>query len=299
MKGEFLVTLIFFCSALLAFSLPGQGEIARQEESSKKDSSEIHVRLRIATTTSLYDTGLWDYLEPAFEAECGCELDVLSTGTGIALEYGRRGDVDAVCVHAKGEEERFVAEGYGARRVPFAYNYFLIVGPRGDPAGLCGAEPLEAFRKLREGNATFVSRGDGSGTHLKEQDLWKLAGFADYEALLKAGEWYIESGRGMGPTLLLANEKNAYTLSDAGTYLSYKGKLELVPLVEQGGELLNVYSVIPCNPAKNPGVNREGAEKLVEFLTRAKTQKLIGDFRKQEFGKSLFIPCAGREPPGH
>lgn len=266
------------------------------EKAADDTSTQAGARLRIATTTSLYDTGLWDYLEPLFERHYGVELDVLSTGTGIALEYGRRGDVDAVCVHAKREEEAFVAEGYGTKRVPFAYNYFLILGPPDDPAGIRDASPVEAMRKLGPGMAPFVSRGDGSGTHLKEQELWRQAGFADYEAVRKTGSWYIESGRGMGPTLLLANEKRAYTLSDAGSFLSYRSKLELVPLIERGEALLNIYSVIPCATAKNPGVNDEGSAKLVEFLTSEKTQGLIGDFRKREFGKPLFLPCAGGEP---
>jgi tungstate transport system substrate-binding protein len=267
-----------------------------REGSPEEETSPVTTRVRIATTTSLYDTGLWDYLEPLFEKKYHLELDVLSTGTGIALEYGMRGDVDAVCVHAREKEEQFVREGYGTQRMPFAYNYFILVGPADDPAGIRGAKPLDAFRRLGEGRGTFVSRGDGSGTHLKERELWKLAGFADYETVRKAGAHYIESGRGMGPTLLLANEKRACTLSDMGTYLSYESKLDLVPLVEQGDELLNVYSVIPCNPAKIPGVNHEGAAKLAEFLTSPGIQELIGEFRKKEFGKSLFTPCAGKDP---
>ena len=184
-------------------------------------------RLRLATTTSLYDTGLWGYLEPMFEEKYTVELDIIYVGTGIALEYGRRGDVDIITVHSEAQEKQFLADGYGADRVPFAFNHFLIVGPIADPAGIKDLSPEEAFKKLMEGgNIGFVSRGDNSGTHSKEKTIWKQAGY-DYEVVRKAGEWYIEAGRGMGSTLLMANEKQAYTLSDAGTFLAYKGKIEL------------------------------------------------------------------------
>jgi tungstate transport system substrate-binding protein len=253
-------------------------------------------RLRVATTTSLYDTGLWSYLEPMFEEEYGVELDVLYAGTGIALEYGRRGDVDAITIHSKSRELEFVADGYGVERVPFAYNYFLIVGPEGDPAGIRGMSPEDAFKKLADtGTASFISRGDDSGTHGKEKAIWKAAGY-DYEAIQNAGEWYVEVGRGMGPTLLMASEKQAYTLTDMGTFIAYKGKIDLLPIVNQGDILLNVYSAIACNPEKNPKVNHEMAINLVNFITSTKIQELIGNYGVKEYGSQLFIPCAGAEP---
>lgn len=253
-------------------------------------------RLQVATTTSLYDTGIWDYLEPVFEEEYGVELDILYAGTGIALEYGRRGDVDVITVHAKSQELQFVAEGYGVERVPFAYNYFLIVGPESDPAGINGMSPEDAFRKLFETQSgSFVSRGDDSGTHGKEKAIWAEAGY-DYEAVRNAGQWYIEAGRGMGPTLLMASEKQAYTLTDMGTFLSYKGQIDLVPIVDKGSILLNVYSVIACNPEKNPNVSYEMAANLVNFLTSPEIQELISDYGVEDYGMQLFIPCAGNEP---
>ena len=253
-------------------------------------------RLRVATTTSLYDTGLWGYLEPIFEEEYAVELDILYAGTGIALEYGRRGDVDVIAVHSKSREEQYVAEGYGVERVPFAYNYFLIVGPENDPAGIKGMLPEEAFKRLVDtGTISFVSRGDDSGTHGKEKAIWKSAGY-DYETIQNAGEWYIETGRGMGPTLLMASEKQGYTLTDMGTFLSYKGKVDLVPTVDEGSILLNVYSVIAGNPETNPKVNYEMASNLVNFLTSPEIQQLIGDYGTEEYGMSLFTPCAGAEP---
>jgi tungstate transport system substrate-binding protein len=253
-------------------------------------------RLRVATTTSLYDTGLWGYLEPMFEEQYGVEMDVIYAGTGIAIEYGKRGDVDVITVHSKSRETAFVEEGYGLARVPFAYNYFLIVGPESDPAGIKGMLPEDAFRKLYgEGTGSFISRGDDSGTHGKEKSIWGAAGY-EYADVQNAGEWYVEAGRGMGPTLLMANEKQAYTLTDMGTFLSYSGDLDLVPIVDQGGMLLNVYSVIAGNPETNPKINAEMAQNMVTFLTSAEAQEIIGRYGLAEYGMRLFTPCAGNEP---
>ncbi len=253
-------------------------------------------RLRVATTTSLYDTGLWGYLEPMFEEQYNVELDVIYANTGMALEYGRKGDVDIITVHAKAREEKFVAEGYGVKRVPFAYNYFLIVGPAADPAGIKGMSPEAAFQKLMEtGSGSFVSRGDYSGTHSKEKAIWKAAGY-EYEAVTEAGKWYIEAGRGMGPTLLMASEKQGYTLSDMGTFLAYKDKLDLVSIVDKGDILRNVYSAIAINPEKNPKTKIEMANNLISFLTSPEIQKLIGEYGVKKYGMSLFTPCAGAEP---
>lgn len=254
-------------------------------------------RLRVATTTSLYDTGLWEYIEPVFEKKYGIDLDILPVGTGIALEYGRRGDVDVITVHSKSREQKFVEEGYGMKRVVFAYNYFIVVGPPADPAKIKGMSPEEAFRKLATSRSfSFVSRGDDSGTHSREIAIWKGAGVKNYDSLRKVGDWYIESGRGMGPTLLMADELQGYTLTDLGTFLAFRGKIELVPLIEHGQSLLNVYSIIACNPETNRGVNSEMALMLVEFLTSREVQGLIRKFGEKQYGVPLFIPCAGREP---
>ena len=253
-------------------------------------------RLKVATTTSLYDSGLWDYLAPSFEEEYGVKLDIIYAGTGIALEYGMGGDVDIIAVHSKSREEQFVAEGYGVERVPFAYNYFLIVGPADDPAGIKDMNPQDAFRAIYQtANSRFISRGDDSGTHGKEKAIWASAGY-DYEAVRTAGQWYVEAARGMGPTLLMASEINGYTLTDIGTFLSYKSELELVPLVEEGAILLNVYSAIAVNPESNPKTNIEMADNLIAFLTSAEGQELIGDYGIEQYGTPLFTPCAGAEP---
>ena len=204
--------------------------------------------------------------------------------------------MDVVAVHGKAREEQFVAEGYGVKRVPFAYNYFLIVGPEDDPAVITGLSPEAAFRKLMATKTgIFISRGDDSGTHSREKAVWEKAGY-DYEAVKEAGEWYIEVGRGMGPTLLMASEKQAYTLSDLGTFLAYKGKLDLVPIVDKGNILLNVYSVIAINPARHPGTNIEMANNLIAFITSPQVQELIGNYGVKQYGRSLFTPYAGGEP---
>jgi len=264
--------------------------------------------LKVATTSSLYDTGLWEYLAPMFEEKYGTKLHIFYAGTGIALEYGKRGDVAAVVIHDKAREERFVADGYGVERVPFAYNYFLIVGPPHDPAGIKGLTPEDAFNKLMEEGAEdpeqirFVSRGDDSGTHAKEQAIWRAAGFP--YATVQESSWaqdregYAEVGCGMGPTLLKANEMNAYTLTDSGTFLAYKdkGDLALEPVVETGALLLNVYSVIAINSEKHPETDLEMANNLVAFLISPEIQELIGSYGVEQYGVPLFIPCASTEP---
>ncbi len=204
--------------------------------------------------------------------------------------------MDVITVHDKTREEEFIAEGYGVKRVPFAYNFFLIVGPPSDPASIKGLSPEDAFRKLLEtGSGTFVSRGDCSGTYAREKAIWGAAGF-DYETVREAGEWYIETGQGMGPTLLMAGEKQAYTLTDMGTFLSYKGRLDLVPIVDQGDILLNVYSAIAINPEKHPGTNTEMANNLINFLISPEIQEFIGNYGVKQYGVQLFIPGAGAEP---
>jgi len=255
-------------------------------------------RFRVATTTSLYDTGLWSYLEPRFEEKYGVEMDIVYAGTGKALEFGQRGDVDAITVHSKSREEKFIADGYGTSRSPVAYNYFLVIGPESDPAGIKGLSPEEGFGRLMEkgqadpANVKFVSRGDSSGTHGKEKAIWSAAGH-EYEEVQKAGDWYVEAGTGMGPTLVMANEKSGYTLTDIGTYLAYKKDLTLVPLIEQGDILLNVYSAIAVDPGNAPNANIEMAGNLIDFLTSDEIQDLIGKYGVEEHGRQLFTPCKG------
>ncbi|MGB9902267.1 substrate-binding domain-containing protein [Methanothrix sp.] len=245
-------------------------------------------RLRIATTTSLYDTKLLDALESRFEEEYGIALDIISGGTGFALEQGRRGDVDLLLVHDKDREREFIDDGYGTERRCFAYNYFYIVGPAGDPAGIRGRNASEAFRRIADAgemnpNVQFVSRGDNSGTHARERLLWKSAGIEP------SGRWYLESGQGMGATLIMADEKRAYTLTDMSTYMAFAGNLSLVPLVTESDELLNVYAAIPVSASKHLDL----AERFVEFLLSQEVQEIIANYGKNIYGRALFYPAAG------
>jgi tungstate transport system substrate-binding protein len=262
--------------------------------------------LRVATTTSLYDTGLWDVLEDLFEPKHDADLQITAKGTGAALELGKNGDVDVVTVHDPDKEAAFIADGYAsiaqnfsADRVTWAYNFFIIVGPESDPAGignLTGSlAPEQAFQKIQiEGKVDpdavkLVSRGDESGTHGKEKTIWASAGYnytADIVGNGTADGWYIEAGTGMGATLVMADEMMAYTLTDKGTFLAYQGDLDLVPLVDTGDILLNVYSVIIC---KN-GVHYDMANNLVNFLRSEAIQALIAGFGVPEYGEPLFYP---------
>jgi tungstate transport system substrate-binding protein len=255
-------------------------------------------RLKLSTTTSLYDTKLLDLIEQKFEDKYNVSLDVLSGGTGIAIQYGERGDVDVLIIHDKPREVKFVQDGHGLERRCIAYNYFAIVGPKNDPAGIKGMSASEAFKTIMEkGKAEpekviFVSRGDNSGTHAREKVIWKKAGY-NYSQVNTSGPWYLDAGQGMGATLMMANEKSAYTLSDTSTFQAFKGNLSLVPLVEGGNDLLNVYVAIAVNPKKHPGVNCEMANKFINFLVSDEGQEIIADFGKEKYGQQLFFPAKG------
>ncbi len=261
------------------------------------------VRFKIATTTSLYDTGLWYHLEPIFEELANVEMDIVYAGTGIALEYGRRGDVDAIIVHDKAREDVFIADGYGLNRRNFGYNFFLIAGPPDDPAGIAGLSAAESMTKLYNegimGNVKFVSRGDDSGTHAKEKLIWKEAGF-DYEDVQNSGEWYVEAGKGMGPTLLMANEMQAYVMADISTFLAYnlKRDLSIEPLVDKDSIFLNVYAAIAINPETHPKAKIDIANQFINWLISDEVQEIIGTYGTAEYGRSLFFPIASCDMPG-
>lgn len=249
--------------------------------------------LRLATTTSTYDSGLLDYLTPIFETKHTVKVDVVSVGTGQAIEIARRGDADMVLVHAKELEESFVRDGYGVHRVGVMYNDFVIIGPMSDPAGINGMmNATEAFMKVAEsgaeGKAVFISRADKSGTNLLELKIWARTGIHPSNSTYV---WYWEAGASMGTVLRMANEKQAYTLTDRGTWLSFKRQLiNLTVLAENDEILLNPYGAIPVNPEKHPQRNFRMAVAFVKFLISEEGQKLIADFKKK--GETLFMPLA-------
>jgi len=246
-------------------------------------------RLKLATTTSTENTGLLKVLLPPFEARNDCKVDVIAVGTGQSLKLGEQGDVDVVLVHAPELEEKFVKDGYGINRQYVMCNDFLIVGPPEDPAKIKGLKTAkEAFSKIAAAKAPYVSRGDKSGTYTKELAIWKSAG------IKPEGNWYIESGKGMGEVLNMANEKKAYTLSDRGTYLAYREKTSSIILCEGDPVLGNPYHIIVVNPAKFPHVKKELASKLVEWISSKEGQQIIREF-KDKNGNPLFVPTAGQE----
>lgn len=237
----------------------------------------------LATTTSTYDSGLLDYLLPNFEREKNVEVQVIAVGTGQAIEMARRGDADVILVHSPSDEKKLVEEGYGVDRRCIMYNDFLIIGPERDPAKIKGLKAWEAFRDIYLSKSTFISRGDESGTHKKEKLIWNITG------LKPGGEWYIEVGGGMGDTLRIADEKQAYTLTDRGTYASMLDKVSLVILVEGDKTLLNPYGIIRVNSSKR--LNSPLALVFSDYLLSKEGQDRIGGFKKN--GVQLFYPLRG------
>ena len=252
-------------------------------------------KLVVSTTTSLYDTELLDTIEDHFEAKHPIDLRFISVGTGVALLHAQRGDADMILVHSPFEESKFLEDGYGVCRKIVAYNFFAIVGPEADPANIQGFPPIEAFSNIVETgknkDAKWVSRGDESGTHVKEKALWTAAGF-DWSTL-RDESWYMEAGGGMGGTLQVADNFDAYTLADMGTYLKYHrdGIVSLAALVTKGEELLNVYSAIAVNKTRHSHVNFEGAITFIKFLISEEGQEIIANFGKDVYGQSLFYPA--------
>jgi tungstate transport system substrate-binding protein len=246
----------------------------------------------LATTTSTQDSGLLDVLIPLFEEQTGYRVKTVAVGTGQALEMGQQGNADVLLVHAPGSEKTFMSDGNGSERFLVMHNDFIIVGPADDPAGIKGGtSAVEAFQKIAEADAPFVSRGDKSGTNTKELALWKLAGL---DPATEKPAWYIETGQGMGATLTIASEKGAYTLTDRATYLATKENLDLALLLEKDNALLNVYHVITVNPEKWPKINYDGAIAFAKWLTEPEIQSVIKDFGVDKFGEPLFIPDADK-----
>jgi tungstate transport system substrate-binding protein len=244
----------------------------------------------LATTTSTYDTGLLDTLIPMFEKQTGYFVKTIAVGSGQAMAMGEKGEADVLLVHSPAAEEKFMEGGFGLNRKLVMHNDFVIVGPPDDPAKIKGLKSAaEAFKKIAAAQALFLSRGDNSGTNAKEKQIWKAAG-VKYEG----EKWYQQTGLGMGQTLNVASEKNAYTLSDRGTYLALKKNLSLEILVQGDALLLNIYHVIEVNPKKWPKVNFAGAKAFEDFIISKETQEIIRTFGVDKYGSPLFFPDAGK-----
>jgi tungstate transport system substrate-binding protein len=246
--------------------------------------------LILATTTSTQDSGLLDVLIPAFEQATGYNVKTVAVGSGAALKMGEEGNADVLMVHSPAAEKTLVEGGFGINRQLLMHNMFLVVGAPADPAGINGMTSApDAFTKIADTKSTFVSRGDGSGTETKEKAIWKAAG------ITPEGDWYIQSGQGMGATLQITSEKKGYTLTDKATWLATKANLDLEAMVEADPVLLNIYHMIQVNPDKWPKVNAAGAAAFSQFVLSPEGQKLIGDFGVDKYGEQLFVPDAGKD----
>jgi len=245
--------------------------------------------ITVASTTSTEQSGLFKYLLPVFEKKTGIEVRVVALGTGQALDLARRGDADVVFVHAKSAEEEFLQEGHGVRRFPVMYNDFVIIGPKSDPAGIAGgADAPAALRKIESASAAFVSRGDRSGTHIAEVNLWTMAGV---DIAKERGPWYRETGQGMGPALNTAAAMNAYLLSDRATWLAFNNRGELAILVQGDRRLMNQYGVMLVNPEKHPSVKRDDGQAFINWVVSPEGQTAIAGYKIG--GEQLFFPNAG------
>ncbi len=276
MRQQRLLFLAMFFMAL--------GAGAPTQAAEVKDKNVI-----LSTTTSTQDSGLLDVLVPLFEKATGYSVKTISVGTGQALALAAKGDADVALVHAPSLEKKYVADGKLQNRRLVMYNDFVLIGPKQDPAKIKSAKgALAAMKLIAQAKSPFVSRGDNSGTHSLEKSLWKDAGVEP------KGDWYIEAGQGMGATLGIANERNAYTITDRGTYLALAKRVTLPILVEGDRALLNVYSVMEVNPANGPRVNATGGKALADFMVSPQAQNAIKSFGVEKFGQPLFVPVAGK-----
>ena len=248
----------------------------------------------LATTTSTQDSGLLDVLIPIFEKKTGYFVKTIAVGSGQAMAIGQKGEADVLLVHSPDAEIKFVSQGYGINRRLIMHNDFIIVGPEKDPAGIKGIKSsVDSFKKIAKLNSLFISRGDNSGTHVKENVIWKESGIDPTKE-----KWYQQTGLGMGQTLNIASEKKAYTLADRGTYLALKKRLALGILVEGDSILLNIYHVIEVNPARWTKVNSAGGKAFADFMVSKETQEIIKTFGVDKFGSPLFFPDAGKKVEG-
>ncbi len=274
-----------FAMMLLILAACGNADTKDSAEKVKKtEPKAAPTEMILATTTSTQDSGLLDVLLPMFEKEYNVKVKPIAVGTGQALEMGTKGEADALLVHAPAAEKAVVDAGDAINYKRVMYNDFILVGPKENPAGVSGDDIKAAFKKLADSKATFVSRGDDSGTHKKELGIWEAA------SIKPAGEWYVSTGQGMGQTLQVAAEKKGYVLTDRATWLAQEKNLNTLQIVVEGGkDLMNIYHVMQVNPEKHKNINSKDAKKFVEFMVDAKTQDVIEEFGKKEYGQSLFI----------
>lgn len=284
MKKLLCIVLILL---LGVFVFAGCSQSSPQVDSDEPVSKEII----LATTTSTYDSGLLDKLIPIFEEKTEYRVKPVAVGTGKALAMGNRGDADVLLVHAPEAEKELVKNGSAVNRQLVMHNDFVVAGPAEDPARIGGmSDVIKAFEKIAASESLFISRGDDSGTHKKEKKIWSAAGISP-----QGERWYQETGTGMGQTLKIASEKQGYVLTDRATYLSLKDNLDLKILVQNHPMLLNIYHVMQVNPEKFENINAEGAKAFVDFMLDAETQKIIGEFGKDNYGEPLFFPDAGKK----
>ncbi len=282
-----IAALLMAFVLLLAMAAAGCADNESQGPNEAKEPANKKVIL--ATTTSTVDTGLLDELLPIFKEQTGYEVSTIAVGTGEALRMGEEGNADVLLTHAPASEQPLVDKGDVINYQLVMHNDFVIVGPASDPAKIKGMKSAaDSFKKIMDSSSAFVSRGDDSGTHKKEKSIWEKLNVEP------KGDWYIEAGAGMGDTLRMASEEQAYTLTDRGTYLAWKDKLDLEVMVEGDKVLLNIYHVMQVNPEKNDKINAEGAKAFVEFMVSPDTQKIIEDFGKDKYGEPLFVPDAGK-----
>jgi tungstate transport system substrate-binding protein len=269
------------------FAMLASAAIAQTAAPSAQAPATAQTRfITVSSTTSTTDSGLFNHLLPLFKAKSGIEARIVSQGTGQALDTGRRGDADVVFVHAKAQEEKFVADGFGVERKPVMYNDFVLIGPKADPAGIKGSKDIAAALKAIQTKGTpFVSRGDKSGTHAAELNLWKAAGV---EIDTAKGAWYREIGQGMGAALNTSGAMNAYVLSDRATWINFKNRADLEIVVEGDRRLFNQYGVILVNPAKHATVKKDDGQAFIDWLISPEGQKAIADYKIN--GEQLFFP---------
>lgn len=282
-----LLVLAIFMTACGASATPTTAPVVEEPVATEAPANP---NIILATTTSTQDSGLLDVLIPLFEAETGYTVQTIAVGSGQAMTMGQEGNADVLLVHAPASEVKFMDEGFGADRFLVMHNDFVLVGPAADPAGVKGkATTVEAFQAIFEAGAQFITRGDDSGTHKKELELWKAA------ELDPAGlAWYVETGQGMGASMTVASEKEAYILTDRATYLANKDTYQLEILLEGDAKLLNVYHVITVNPELWTKANYDGALAFANFMIAPETQAVIGEFGVDKFGAPLFFPDADK-----